>query len=100
MVGNPARPTGRRDRHAAESPPGARERYHSAAFAQLEAERMWPKVWQVACTVDHVAEPGYFEYRNGHYSVLIVRDDDGTLVRFRTCAATAATRCSGRIRTT
>ena len=44
------------------------ERYHSAAFAQLEAERMWPKVWQVACTVDHVAEPGdYFEYRCGHY---------------------------------
>ena len=46
-------------------------RYHSAAFAQLEAERMWPKVWQVACTVDHVAEPGdYFEYRCGPYSVL------------------------------
>jgi choline monooxygenase len=60
------------------------ERYYSPAFAQLEVERMWPKVWQVACTVDHVAEPGdYFEYRCGPYSVLIVRDDDGTLRAFQ-----------------
>ena len=44
------------------------DRYYSTAFAQLEVERMWPKVWQVACTVDHVAEPGdYFEYRCGPY---------------------------------
>ena len=35
---------------------------------------MWPKVWQIACMVDHVAEPGdYFEYRCGPYGVLIVR---------------------------
>ena len=50
----------------------------SAAFARLEVDRMWPKVWQVACTADHVAEPGdYFEYRSGRHSVLIVRGDDG-----------------------
>ena len=25
---------------------------------------MWPRVWQIACSVDHVAEPGdYYEYR-------------------------------------
>jgi len=60
------------------------ERYYSPAFAQLEVERMWPKVWQVACTVDHVAEPGdYFEYRCGPYSLLIVRGDDGTLRAFQ-----------------
>ena len=60
------------------------ERYYSAAFAQLEVERMWPKVWQLACTVDHVAEPGdYFEYRCGPYSVVIVRTDDGTLRAFQ-----------------
>jgi choline monooxygenase len=60
------------------------ERYYSPTFAQLEVERMWPKVWQVACTVDHVAEPGdYFEYRCGPYSVLIVRGDDGTLRAFQ-----------------
>ena len=35
-----------------------RERYVSADFAALEAERMWPFAWQVACTVDHLPEPG------------------------------------------
>jgi phenylpropionate dioxygenase-like ring-hydroxylating dioxygenase large terminal subunit len=60
------------------------DRYRSPAFAQLEVERMWPKVWQVACTVDHVAEPGdYFEYRCGPYSVLVVRGDDGELRAFQ-----------------
>jgi choline monooxygenase len=73
------------------------ERYHSAAFAQLEAERMWPRVWQVACTVDHVAEPGdYFEYRCGPYAVLIVRDDDGVLRAFQNvCRHRGNTLCAG-----
>ena len=53
-------------------------------FARLETQRLWPKVWQVACSVDHVADPGdYFEYRCGPYSVLIVRGDDGTLRAFQ-----------------
>ena len=52
------------------------DRYYSHEFARREVERMWPKVWQLACTVDHVAEAGdYFEYRCGPYSVIIVRDD-------------------------
>ncbi|KUH82991.1 MULTISPECIES: aromatic ring-hydroxylating dioxygenase subunit alpha [unclassified Mycobacterium] len=73
------------------------ERYYSPAFAQLEAERMWPRVWQVACTVDHVAEPGdYFEYRCGRYSVLVVRGDDGTLRAFQNvCRHRGNSVCSG-----
>jgi choline monooxygenase len=73
------------------------ERYYSAAFAQLEFERMWPRVWQVACTVDHVAEPGdYFEYRCGPYSVLIVRDGDGVLRAFQNvCRHRGNTVCAG-----
>lgn len=73
------------------------ERYHSPAFAQLEFERMWPKVWQVACTVDHVAEPGdYFEYRCGPYSVVIVRGDDGELHAFQNvCRHRGNSLCSG-----
>jgi len=73
------------------------ERYYSAAFAQLEVERMWPKVWQVACTVDHVAEPGdYFEYRCGPSSVLIVRDDDGALRAFQNvCRHRGNSLCAG-----
>jgi phenylpropionate dioxygenase-like ring-hydroxylating dioxygenase large terminal subunit len=73
------------------------ERYYSPAFGQLEAQRMWPKVWQVACTVDHVAEPGdYFEYRCGPYSVLIVRGDDGVLRAFQNvCRHRGNTLCAG-----
>jgi phenylpropionate dioxygenase-like ring-hydroxylating dioxygenase large terminal subunit len=73
------------------------ERYYSAAFAQLEVDRMWPKVWQLACTVDHVAETGdYFEYRCGPYSVLIVRGDDGTLRAFQNvCRHRGNSLCAG-----
>ena len=60
------------------------DRYLSPDFAALEEQRLWPNVWQIACTVDHVAEPGdYFEYRAGPYSVLIVRGDDGELRGFQ-----------------
>lgn len=73
------------------------ERYYSSAFAQLEVERLWPKVWQVACTVDHVAEPGdYFEYRCGPYSVLIIRGDDGVLRAFQNvCRHRGNSLCAG-----
>lgn len=73
------------------------DRYRSPAFAQLEVDRMWPKVWQVACTVDHVAEPGdYFEYRCGPYSVLVVRGDDGELRAFQNvCRHRGNSLCSG-----
>ena len=73
------------------------QRYYSAAFAQLEVERMWPKVWQLACTVDHIAGPGdYFEYRCGPYSVLIVRGDDGTLRAFQNvCRHRGNSLCAG-----
>ena len=73
------------------------QRYYSPAFAQLEVERMWPKVWQLACTVDHVAEPGdYFEYRCGPYSVLIIRGDDGTLRAFQNvCRHRGNSLCAG-----
>jgi phenylpropionate dioxygenase-like ring-hydroxylating dioxygenase large terminal subunit len=55
-------------------------RYTSTDWAALEHERLWPHVWQVACSVDHVREPGdWFEHTCGPLSVLIVRGDDGTL---------------------
>lgn len=60
------------------------ERYTSAEFAALEVERMWPRTWVVACSVDHVHAPGdVFEHRIGPYSVLVVRGDDGELRAFQ-----------------
>ena len=60
------------------------DRYTSQAVAERELERLWPRVWQIACSVDHVAEPGdWFEHRCGPLSVLIVRGDDGELRAFQ-----------------
>lgn len=87
--GNPARTRSNVQEDAIGTPPESptlvpAQRYYSPAFAALEVERMWPKVWQLACMVDHVAEPGdYFEYRCGPYGVLIVRGDDGALRAFQ-----------------
>ncbi|MBI2697873.1 (2Fe-2S)-binding protein [Mycobacterium gordonae] len=82
-------PVRSRDEDAIGTPPPSptlvpAERYYSPEFAALEVQRMWPRVWQVACMVDHVAEPGdYFEYRFGPYGVLIVRGEDGSLRAFQ-----------------
>ena len=58
---------------------------------------MWPKAWQLACTVDHVANPGdWHEYRVGRLSVLIVRGDDGVLRAFQNvCLHRGSELCSG-----
>ncbi|MYA85025.1 MAG: aromatic ring-hydroxylating dioxygenase subunit alpha [Acidimicrobiaceae bacterium] len=58
---------------------------------------MWPRVWHVACTVDHVANPGdWFEHRLGRYSVLLVRGDDGVLRGFQNvCRHRGNTICAG-----
>jgi choline monooxygenase len=59
-------------------------RYISPEFAGREQADLWPKVWQLACSVDHVANAGeYFEYTVGPYSVVLVRGDDGVLRGFQ-----------------
>jgi choline monooxygenase len=72
-------------------------RYTDPAFAKLELERLWPHVWQVACSTDHVAQPGdVYEYRCGPYSIIIVRDDDGMLRAFENvCRHRGAALCEG-----
>ena len=69
----------------------------SREFAELEHERLWPRVWQIACTVDHVAAPGdWFEYRAGWISVIVVRDDDGALRAFQNvCRHRGNSLCEG-----
>ena len=98
-AGNPARA---RREDAIGTPPERptlvpADRYFSSTFARLEVERMWPKVWQLACTVDHVADIGdSFEYRCGPYSVLIVRSEDGELRAFQNvCRHRGNTLCTG-----
>ena len=59
-------------------------RYISPQWADLESDRLWPHVWQMAGTLDHVAESGdWFEYQAGWLSVVVVRADDGALRAFQ-----------------
>ncbi|MFA5677231.1 MAG: aromatic ring-hydroxylating dioxygenase subunit alpha [Pseudomonas sp.] len=56
------------------------ERYISPAFFQREMALLWPKVWQWACREEHIPEPGDFHvYEVGHYSVIVVRTQDGAV---------------------
>jgi nitrite reductase/ring-hydroxylating ferredoxin subunit len=59
------------------------QRYTSAEFAELEARKLWPRVWQVACREDDVANPGdYIEYEILDQSVIVARQPDLTLKAF------------------
>ncbi|MET0364599.1 MAG: aromatic ring-hydroxylating dioxygenase subunit alpha, partial [Sphingobium sp.] len=53
-------------------------RYYDEEFYQLENERLWPHVWQMACRIEQVPEVGdWIEYKNLGKSVIIVRTKDG-----------------------
>lgn len=84
-----------------------KERYTSAAFAVLEHERLWSRVWQVACRSEEVSGAGdHVEYVIGDERVLVVRGEDGVLRAFQnaclhrgTCLASGfGTFTGGRIR--
>ncbi len=65
----------------------SKERYVSREFADLEMERLWPRVWQVACREEEIAQVGdYVEYLIGDQSILVVRSDSDTVQAFyNTC---------------
>jgi len=72
-------------------------RYTSESFAALEHDRLWPRVWQFACSLDHVAQPGDFhELRVGPLSVLLIRGADGVLRAFQNaCRHRGSALCEG-----
>jgi phenylpropionate dioxygenase-like ring-hydroxylating dioxygenase large terminal subunit len=52
----------------------AYDRYISPEFFQREVDKVWGKVWQWACRVEHIPEVGdYITYDVGPYSILVVR---------------------------
>ena len=65
----------------------SKSRYVSQEFMDLEMERLWPRVWQVACRAEEIAEVGdYLEYMIGDQSILVVRSDPDTIQAFyNTC---------------
>ena len=51
-----------------------RERYFDSGFFELENEKLWPHVWQMACRLEEIPKVGdYVEYWVAHYSVIVVR---------------------------
>jgi phenylpropionate dioxygenase-like ring-hydroxylating dioxygenase large terminal subunit len=55
----------------------AKQRYFDAEFYALEAERLWPRVWQMACRLEEIPEPHDFaEYEILDQSIVVLRTDD------------------------
>lgn len=58
--------------------------YTSKEFLQTEFDKLWPRVWQMACREEHIPEPGdYHVYDIGTLSAIVVRNKDGAVKAFR-----------------
>lgn len=56
------------------------ERYFSREFAALEKEKLWTRVWQMACRLEEIPRVGDFtEYQINDQSILIVRESEETI---------------------
>ncbi len=54
-----------------------KERYFHRDFFDLEAEKLWPRVWQMACRLEEIPAPHDFaEYEFLDQSVVVVRTED------------------------
>lgn len=59
-------------------------RYTDPAFAVQELERVWGRVWQMACREEDIPRVGDFEvYEIGHLSFLVVRVTPGEIRAYR-----------------
>jgi phenylpropionate dioxygenase-like ring-hydroxylating dioxygenase large terminal subunit len=62
------------------------ERYYDQAFFDREVEHFWPHVWQMACRLEEIPEPGdWIEYTNLTTSVLVVRTATGVKAFHNAC---------------
>ncbi|WP_341850176.1 aromatic ring-hydroxylating oxygenase subunit alpha [Sphingomonas natans] len=62
------------------------KRYYDKAFFELEREKLWPHVWQMAARLEEIPEVGdYVEYRNLDKSVIIVHTKGGIKAFHNAC---------------
>jgi phenylpropionate dioxygenase-like ring-hydroxylating dioxygenase large terminal subunit len=55
-------------------------RYIDPAFARLEYDKLWSRVWQTAARLDEIPQVGdYSTYNIGDQSVVLVRTDESTV---------------------
>src|ERR1700710_490764 len=61
-----------------------KERYFDPDFYAMEAELLWPRVWQMACRLEEIPGPRDFvEYEFLDQSVIVVREDDMSVRAFQ-----------------
>lgn len=54
--------------------------YTSTEFAEAEFQKLWPRVWQMACREEHIPDPGdYHVYDIGHLSAIVARMPSGDI---------------------
>jgi nitrite reductase/ring-hydroxylating ferredoxin subunit len=69
-----------------------RERYFDRDFYELEKEKLWAHVWQMACRLEEIPDPGdYVEYEICGRSILVVRQHDGSVKAFENACRHRAT---------
>ncbi len=57
-----------------------KDAYSSPEFARLEEERLWPRVWQIACRLEEITHVGdYVTYDIVDDSIIIVRVSDSQI---------------------
>ena len=68
-------------------------RYVSRAFHELEAERLWPATWQMACRVEHIPKVGdYYVYEICDISLIVVRSTEDQIRAFHNSCLHRGTR--------
>jgi phenylpropionate dioxygenase-like ring-hydroxylating dioxygenase large terminal subunit len=61
-------------------------RYTTRDFHDLEMERLWPRVWQMACREEEIPRVGdYLVYDIGRFSILIARSERGLFAHHNVC---------------
>ena len=57
--------------------------YISPEHARLEKERLWPRVWQMACREEEIPNPGdYYTYNIADESIAVVRTETGDIAAY------------------
>lgn len=62
------------------------DRYLAREIFDLEMERLWPRVWQWTCRIEHIPEVGdYYVYEIGDTSILVVHTKKGIRAYYNSC---------------
>lgn len=72
-------------------------RYYDQRFFELECERLWPRVWQMACRLEEIPKVGdWIEYRILDKSVIVVRSDTSVKAFHNSCRHRGVALVEGR----